>query len=96
MSVLLTADMFGFPRRRSTTAAWRNDASAGCPTQLTMAADREQSRGPHRFKSQPCYYPMGEPARRFSCLTPCQTAMTIALFRSCRGPSAALFTVQRI
>ena len=37
-----------------------------------------------------------EPARRFSCLTPCQTAMTIALFRSFRGPSAALFTVRRM
>jgi hypothetical protein len=66
---------------------------------LTMAADREESRGPRRFKSQPRYYPMGrapEPARRFSCLTPCQGAMTIALFRSRRGPSAALFTVRRM
>ena len=63
---------------------------------LAMAADRERSRGPHRLKSQPCYYPMGETARRLSYLTPCQTAMTIALFRSCHGPSAALFTVQRI
>ena len=89
----------GAATMRSPTAAWRNDASAGCPTVLTMVADREGSRGPRRFKSQPRYYPMGrapEPARRFSCLRPCQTAMTIALFRSCRGPSAALFTVRRI
>src|SRR5258706_1475179 len=30
--------IFGFTRRRSTTAAWRDDASAGCPTMLTMSA----------------------------------------------------------
>ena len=36
-------------------AAWRNDASAGCPTQLTMAADREQYAAPNVLKSQPCY-----------------------------------------
>ena len=35
--VLLTADIW-LSRRRSTTAAWRDDASAGCPTPLTMAA----------------------------------------------------------
>src|SRR5258708_40341984 len=79
---------------------WRDDASAGCAAMLTMAADREKSRGPRRFKSQPRDYPYGARAgtgaRRFSCLTPCQAAMTIALFRSCRGPSAALFTVRRI
>jgi hypothetical protein len=79
--------------RCGTDAAWRDDASAGCATMPTMAADREESGG----KSQPRYLRMGcapKSARRFSSLTACQTAMTIALL--CRGPSAALFTVRRI
>jgi hypothetical protein len=61
---------------RSPTVAWRDDASAGCPTMLTMAADRKESRGPGRFKSQPRYFPVGrapKPARRFWRLAPCQT-----------------------
>src|SRR5260370_35320960 len=47
-------------------SAWRDDASAGCPAMLTMAADREKARQPRRFKSQPPAYPMErapEPAR---------------------------------
>ena len=54
---------------RSSTAAWRDDTSAGCPNMLTMAADREESRRLRRFISQPRYYAMGyapEPARRFA------------------------------
>ena len=83
---------------RSPTAAWCDDVSAGRRAMLTMAANRGESRGPRRFKSQPRCYPMRrmpEPARRFSCLTTCQTAMNITLFRSCRGTSAALFVRRR-
>src|SRR5712691_1064920 len=62
------------------------------PATLTMAAHREESRRRRHLKSHPHMRRAPKPAHCFSCLTLCQTAMAIALFSSCRGPSPALFT----
>src|SRR2546430_17690887 len=38
---------------------------------------------------------MGEPARHFSCLTPCPNCDDYSANRSCHAPSAPFFAVQR-
>ena len=50
----LTAEISALPSAQLSLARERQRR---CPTQLTVAADREQSRGPDRFKSQPYCLP---------------------------------------
>ena len=62
MGVLLTAQIFALPGvEAQLQLGARTPAPVPYPANHGGPIAREQSRGPHRFKSQPYYYPMGEP-----------------------------------
>ena len=76
-----------------TTEAWRDDTSAGAYHAHHGDSSRRVTQA-SSLEIATAYETRAETCALFLAPTLCQTAMAVALFSSCRGPSSALFIVR--